>query len=358
MKNIVIDFSDLDTQCGFGEIARNYAPHIAALNTDDLHFIFIVPRNHLGEYGSHIDYLTRENLRTDLHHYKQPIHLWHATHQQFRYRHHAKETLQLLTIHDLNYLYEKNGIHKLRHIVQTYFRIRHSHYVSTISHFVKQEIERHVWGIKETPTVIYNGIANMDNLPQQKPAFIDQAETPFFFSLGQVRLKKNLHTLIPMMQHLPSYKLYICGDDHFPYAQFLRTIIKAADRNRIVITGKINEAEKRWLYSHCQAFLFPSRLEGFGLPVLEAMRFGAKVFSSRSTCMPEICGPHATYWNSYNPKVMAKVVQDGIKDWVRDGKAANLARQYSLTFNYDKYTSEYLALYRRLLNLDTGKGNN
>ena len=126
-------------------------------------------------------------------------------------------------------------------------------------------------------------------------------------------------------------------------------MIAPADRDRILLTGKISDDEKRWLYAHAEALLFPSRLEGFGIPVLEAMRFGTKVFSSRYSCLPEICSVHASYWDSYEPEAMARVVREGLAGWSRQGAAAEAAKAYSQSFNYDRYTREYVALYRRLL---------
>ena len=61
MKNILVDFSELDSLAGFGEIARHFAPRLAACHAPDLHFIFIVPQRHRGEYGADIDYLSSVN---------------------------------------------------------------------------------------------------------------------------------------------------------------------------------------------------------------------------------------------------------------------------------------------------------
>ena len=116
-----------------------------------------------------------------------------------------------------------------------------------------------------------------------------------------------------------------------------------------MLTGKISNEEKRWLYSHCAAFLFPSRLEGFGIPVLEAMRYHCKVFSSRMTSLPEVCGEHASYWDDFTPEEMAKVVQEGLQSWQKDGREAQLAARHSQQFNYERYTDQYLSLYRKLL---------
>ena len=66
MKTVVIDFSNLDDMSGFGEIARNYCPRLAAATVSDMHFVFIVPEKHKGEYGSHIDYVAREHLKQEI----------------------------------------------------------------------------------------------------------------------------------------------------------------------------------------------------------------------------------------------------------------------------------------------------
>ena len=99
------------------------------------------------------------------------------------------------------------------------------------------------------------------------------------------------------------------------------------------------------------AFLFPSRLEGFGLPVLEAMRYNCKVFSSRYTSLPEICKNHATYFDSFEPEEMANTINEGLANWDRNGELSLAAKEYSMSYNYDKYMKQYLTLYKELLHL-------
>ena len=72
------------------------------------------------------------------------------------------------------------------------------------------------------------------------------------------------------MKFLPEYDLYICGKDSFQYADEIRTQNqKKKAVGNVFVTGMIEQTEKIWLYRNCQAFLFPSRGEGFGLPVIE-----------------------------------------------------------------------------------------
>ena len=277
------------------------------------------------------------------------IDLWHATDQQFHLRGGDRKTIQLLTVHDLNFLREKSGLHRWRHIVQLWWRMRKSDHLTCISHYVKDDILAHYRIGDKALDVIYNGIAAHEDGQQQRPSFVADKDEPFFFAIGQIREKKNFQTLVPMMHYFPHHRLYICGDDHFAFAQQLRQLIDEQGEGRVVLTGKIKDEEKRWLYAHAQAFLFPSRLEGFGIPVLEAMRFRCKVFSSRYSCLPEVCDRHATYWDDYSPEAMAATVCQGLSTWRKDSEAAIAAQRYSEEFSYERYAQQYIGLYRQLL---------
>ena len=351
MKNVLVDFSNYDALSGFGEIVRNYCRRLAVADVPDMHFVFIIPKKHIGEFGPHIDYIATENRKREIRRYPNHIDLWHATDQQFGYRRHTKGTLQLLTVHDLNYLYEKHGIHLLRHKVEMPWLIHRSDAITVISEYVKKDVEKHIPFLDKEPQVIYNGIDDVEAHPRKQPSFVKDEHAPFFLCIGHVREKKNIHTVVPMMKYFPNHHLYICGANHWAYADKIRSMVAPEDKDRIVLTGKIADEEKCWLMAHADALLFPSKLEGFGIPVLEAMRFGTKVFSSRFSCLPEVCSTHASYWDSYEPEAMAEVVREGLEGWSRDGQEAVDARAYSRTFNYDHYTEQYIALYRQLLHI-------
>ena len=349
MHNVLVDFSHLADLNGFGEIARNYAPLLAQAKLTDIHLIYIVPDHLIGTFGPRIDYIRRSHKREDLKKLDKHIDLWHATDQQYHLRGGDGRTVQLLTVHDLNFLREKSGLHRLRHIVQLWWRMRCSDHLTCISKYVKDDILQHYKLGSKVPDVIYNGIESCEDELQVRPAFVGANDEKFFFTIGQIREKKNFQTLVPMMRYFPDHKLYICGDDHFAFAQELRKLIREQGEGRVIMTGKIKDEEKHWLYAHAQAFLFPSRLEGFGIPVLEAMRYRCKVFSSRFSSLPEVCREHASYFDDYIPETMAKVVREGVATWEKNGPQATAALTYSQGFNYDIYTETYIRLYRQLL---------
>lgn len=350
MHNIVIDFSHLCDRCGFGEIARNYVAELQKTATPDLHFILMVPPQLKGAYGEQFDYISRKSPTADLANLGLRVDLWHATDQQFRYRLRGHNIISLLTVHDLNFLWEKRLWHLWRWKWKLRCRVEESDYVTVISKYVKDDLSRFMPLENKPVEVVYNGIRAIEDDTMRQPKFIQSADEPFFFTIGQIREKKNFHVLVPMMQHFPNHLLYISGDSHFEYFQTLKDEVERYGlQKQVVFTGIISDEEKNWMYAHCQAFLFPSKLEGFGIPVLEAMRMGARVFSSRFSSLPEVCNSHAVYFDDYSPEGLAQTVQAGLSGWKRSCEAALAAKTYSEQFSYQHYTAHYLALYRRLL---------
>ncbi len=350
MKTILIDFTRLAEKCGFGEIADNYSKQLLELPQEDLHFIFMVKEKDKGILGPHVDYVSVEHLNHDLKMLNKKIDLWHTTDQLYIKRKHQKGMKNVFTIHDLNFLHEKKGIHRLKSLWKMKWHIRRSDYVTVISEYVKNDLLEHINIGKKPLLVIYNGIKDTETEKQEKPQFIKD-DKKFFFTIGQTRAKKNFQSLIPAMKFLPNYTLYICGKPYGKYIHELERIKEGLGISNVVFTGEISNNEKNWMYAHCEAFLFPSLLEGFGLPVLEAMRFGTKVFASKFTSLPEVCKHHATYFDSYSPEIMAQTITEGIKDWNRNSKEALEAKAYSQEFSYAKYTQAYLQLYKKLLGI-------
>lgn len=351
MKTVLIDFTRLAEKCGFGEIADNYSKNLAKLeNIKDMHFVFLVKEKDKGIVGNTVDYVSVEHLDQDLKKLNRKIDLWHTTDQLYIKRKRQKGMLNIFTIHDLNFLHEKKGIHRIKTLWKMKWRIKRSDCITVISEYVKKDLLSHIHVGKKPLHVIYNGIKDTDTEQQEKPKFIHDNQ-PFFFTIGQTRAKKNFQSLIPMMKFLPEYKLYICGKPYEKYIHHLEALKEEWATENVIFTGEISNAEKNWMYAHCKAFLFPSLLEGFGLPVLEAMRFNTKVFASQYTSLPEICKNHATYFDSYIPEEMAATVREGIGKWEKDSTEAKEAREYSLSFTYDKYTTAYLNLYRKMLGI-------
>jgi len=180
----------------------------------------------------------------------------------------------------------------------------------------------------------------------EKPDFIPNR--PFFFSIGAFLRKKNLHALIPAMQHLRDYQWLIAGHDKGSYADFLKAQVKHLGlTSDILFTGALSESHKSWYYQHCEALFFPSVSEGFGLPVLEAYSVGKPVFCFPLTSLPEVTGGQAYFLEASGSDKMASFIINSMK--TESMQRSDERKAYAAKFSWDNAALSYLDLYRSLL---------
>lgn len=263
MKNILIDLSHLGTYCGFGYVEKEFSKQLALQRDNQLHFILMVPERFVGFLGPDFDYIRKEYARKDLKALGKPVDLWHATTQMFRFRQHAKGRLQLLTIHDLNYLYEKQFYSIWKHQLQQKHYVRHSDYVTTISKFVEDEVGRHVGFRGKGHRVVYNGVGWLPGSPMRKPDFVTDGNK-ILFTIGQIREKKNFMKLVEMMPYMEGYSLYICGDKHFKFARQLEQRIAELNTGRIFLPERLATKRKCGSTSIATPFSSPVGSRGSG----------------------------------------------------------------------------------------------
>ena len=346
---VLLDLSEINNYTsGFGQLQINYARMFPQEDDGSLHFHYLLPPGCDRQFPPEI---STSHFRRKFNKYFKKglpeVDLWHSTNQQQLKRRRGNCRRFVLTIHDLNYLTEKGWFSRQKHHFQLQRAINKADAVTTISKYVGEQIEKE-FDLKGKPVrVIYNGIEDIENHAESQPSFVRQR--PFFFSIGQIRKKKNFHKLVDMMSEFPDYDLYICGDDHFDFAKTVRQHIENLPSSNAFLCGKISAEEKVWLYRHCTAFLFASEGEGFGLPAIEAMQFGKAVFIANRTCLPEICDGHAVIWNSLDAESMAQIVKENLSDFYQDKERIAAIKNHAREFSYEKHIHAYLNLYHELL---------
>jgi glycosyltransferase involved in cell wall biosynthesis len=134
---------------------------------------------------------------------------------------------------------------------------------------------------------------------------------PFFFCLTGADERKNLAGLLAAYACLPkeissSHRLVItCQFDGDKKAHWLREIAARDLTGSVVLTDYLPDETIRLLYQRCTAFVFPSRYEGFGLPLLEAMHCGAAVVAGRNSSQKEVVGEAGLLVNVDDPTDVA-----------------------------------------------------
>jgi len=214
---------------------------------------------------------------------------------------------KVTTFHDLTlvktYNSDKNWLvfHAKQLIGKSVFKkvARDSDHIIAISEFTKKELLDFTNIPEEKVTVIYEstdvalGASTSYTLPYKK----------YILYVGQQSDYKNIKRLGDAHQKLletyPDLGLVLVGKKNAS-ALTNETYFDSKHYKNILFTDFVEDDQLNWLYSHAGAYIFPSLMEGFGLPGLEAMGHGTPVVSSNATCLPEIYGKAAHYFDPLN----------------------------------------------------------
>lgn len=302
-------------------------------------------------YGSDFDYkkyfsFRRYKLLRD----RKKYDLWHSMNQNTKIEPYHNVPY-LLTIHNTSYVQDKSNYKDKKDHVLFQNKINRSSAITYISEYAKSSTHQ-FFDVPDIPEyVIYNGnpILKMIIPNNYKPKFAPKK--PYLFTIGEIKERKNFISLIGLIQHLKDYNLIIAGKNSTSEAERIQALInKYQLSDRIKLVGKISELDKQFYYKNCAAFVFPSLREGFGLPVIEAMKFGKPTFISNNTSLPEIGGELSFYWDNYTPNYMADVFEKGMTIY-EDNKDqySKKLKERAESFNWNDAAKSYIEVYRSLL---------
>ncbi len=286
-------------------------------------------------------------LRADLVHFSM-------TQQPLRYR-----GKTVTTIHDLTTLRFTNpaknvAVFKFKQQVYRYVTINAAKKSSAVivpSSFVKDDVAKFT-GVDPSKLIVTYEAADQIIVPTIPT--VELAKSRFILYVGRPTPHKNLERLVEAFQLLqkqqPDLKLALVGKQDNNYRR-LEAFVRKQGVQNIVFIGFANDAKLRWLYENCQAYVFPSLSEGFGLPGLEAMAHGAPVVSSNATCLPEIYGEAVEYFDPLDVQAMSQAIQKVLTDpALRAGlikKGAAQVKKYS----WRRMAEQTLAVYEKALKI-------
>ena len=313
-------------------------------------FTFYVHESQSSLFGKEQRYLIHKEAYRFFQHKLQSCDVWHSTIQDARIKPLNRRIKSVLTIHDLNFLIQRKGepAKIKKYLARVQANINRADHIVCISEFTRQTVLKHLRTYDKPVDLIYNGCTINEFPGFDAPVY--RPSRPFIFALGAVVPKKNFHVLPCLLQH-NDYELVIAGTRHPDYeAQIMEQAALHGTANRVRFTGEIKEEDKHWYYKHCTAFAFPSLAEGFGLPLIEAMYYGKPAFIATGTSLPEIGGNLAYCFDHFEPEYMNAVFAEGMQHY-ESTKPMQAIRERALKFNWDQAAMEYLAIYRKLFEI-------
>lgn len=219
-----------------------------------------------------------------------------------------------------------------------------------ISQFTKQELQQFTTVTDKKITVIYEASDVATVAPKK---YSDLPFKKYILYVGQQSDYKNIKRLGDAHQLLqakyPDLGLVLVGKKN-KATEINETYFNDKKYQNIHFTNFVNDAQLSWLYAHAEAYVFPSLMEGFGLPGLEAMGYGTPVISSNTTCLPEVYGQAAHYFNPIDTSDMADAISQVLDSDVLRTRLAKAGYKQIKKYSWEKQAKETHAVYMRALN--------
>lgn len=222
--------------------------------------------------------------------------------------------------------------------------------VTTVSNFSRDHLAAFRVAPFEKIVVTYNGSEHVARWNPERST-IEFGERPFVFCLGQSQKYKNTELLLQLAPALDRMGLDLCIAGDLDAALLERFLPERPSNLRLL--GRISDDDLARVLSHALCFLFPSRIEGFGIPAVEAMTQGCPLIASTSPCLPEVCGDAALYADPDDREAWISAIRKIYKD---DGLRKHLAEKgiaRAKAFSWRRIAEQYLRL---MADIDARRG--
>lgn len=255
---------------------------------------------------------------------------------------------QVPVIHDLNFEYFPAFFSRLNRMYYHYFFPKYAHKakrIATVSEYSKSDIHR-LYGIApDRIDVVGNGVDELfQPIDEYQKSVVREKYSqgkPFLVFVGGLYLRKNLMNMLRAFDRFKQktqsdWKFLIAGKSYHETVALHKLHAQLESREDIVFLGRLSDRQEiRLLLAASEALFYVSLFEGFGLPIVEAMRSRTAVITGDCTAMPEIADNAALFANPNDVEQIAKVLQELSENNALRNQLAHNGRQRANLYSWD-----------------------
>lgn len=253
-------------------------------------------------------------------------------------------------------LFAKKDLYQLEQ--WTKYSVKKASAIITISEASKRDILKTYTLSEDKVSVVYPGIKPMQGLtphiyPTQELQRKFGIKEKYLLFVSTLQPRKNIVRLIEAFSRLKETKdhklqLVIVGKKGWLYEEILAAPDQFAVSQDVLFLDFVSNDELAVLYQHAQAFVFPSLYEGFGLPILEAMKYGCPVITSNVSSMPEAGGDAAEYVDPLDVEDITKKIEKVLSDGSLRKEMIAKGKKQIEKFSWEKAGKETLEVLERV----------
>ena len=248
-------------------------------------------------------------------------------------------------------LFRKKDLFQLKN--WTSYSVRRASRVITISQASKSDIIKTYNISKDRVDVVYPGIdyARFDEKSSME-TIKEKYNVPkrYILFVGTLQPRKNIARLIEAFdkvikdKNMSDLSLVIIGKKGWMYEDILNTPKKLGIEDKVMFLDFVPDVDMPAFYKNAQVFVLPSLYEGFGLPILEAMKYNCPVITSNVSSLPEVGGDAVLYVDPESVDDIAKKIAQLISDEKLREKLIEKGREQIKKFDWEKSARQVLSI--------------
>ena len=172
----------------------------------------------------------------------------------------------------------------------------------------------------------------------------------YILNVGSIEQRKNVLLAVKALHRLPDDVALVIVGRHTPYADEVGQYVKENGLcGRVLMLNDVPDEDLPALYRMADAFVYPSRYEGFGIPIIEAIRLGLPVVACTGSCLEEAGGPDSLYVGPDDDEAMAHAISQVLYGAEGRERRIELSQAYVERFENTGAAQRFANLYREIL---------
>ncbi len=356
---------------GLGNYSRNTIRHLASSFPEHQYYLYIPKRVRSirnGEFEKHQlvypeswagrkfsslwrSYWLGRRLESD------GINLYHGLSNEIPFDMPRPSVRSVVTMHDLIFLRYPEWYNPIDRKIYTR-KARHAcnraDRIIAISRQTSSDIQDFIGISPEKIDVVYQGCDPMFYSPandMDKSRLADKYKLPssFLLYVGTIEPRKNLLRILEAM-HLDSLDIpLIVIGRATPYLEKVRQFIREKSMKNILFLKDVPNEDLPGIYQMAELFIYPSRFEGFGIPILEALSSKTPVITSTGGCFSEAGGTSSEYVDPDKPEELASTILKILDSSELRDRMKNEGFEHALRFTDDIIAENIMKVYRKVL---------
>lgn len=262
-----------------------------------------------------------------------------------------KNIINIVTVHDFVYEYFRSGLAKYVHTWQKKFALKRADGIICISENTKRDLIKFLPSANKKPIKVIYLAASDSFYPIKKIQAADKlkgvATQKYALFVGSRAVYKNFGIAVEAVARIANCQLVVVGGGELTGKEEALLNQKLGSKYQCV--GYVSDDKLNRLYNSALCLLYPSSYEGFGIPVIDAMKAGCPVVSTSISSIPEVAGDAALLIDSMDPENFSKAIESLENKSFRE-KLVEKGFEQSKKFSWDKCFEETYSFYKRLAN--------